>query len=115
MKLYILTLLLTITLSASALTVTGEAGELSGRVTDRNVTQLAVDGPVSDADLRFIVDSLPALQSLDLSAATLEGNTLPAFSLMGLRASHLTLPATLAAIGDAALASSAITAIELPA
>lgn len=114
MKLYILTLLLAITLSANALNITNEAGDLARRVTDRNVTQLAVDGTLDAADCAFIVDSLPGLQTLDLRAATFEGNTLPAFALMGLGATKLILPASITAIDDAALASSAITAIELP-
>lgn len=93
----------------------GGTGSLQQALAGSRPTQLTVTGPVTAADLQFITDSLSTLQSLDLSGATLPSNTLPPYSLMGLKATAVTLPPTLTAIGDGALAATAVTVVEIPA
>ncbi|MDE6831762.1 MAG: leucine-rich repeat domain-containing protein [Muribaculaceae bacterium] len=113
--------------SLGAETVTSEPGALSRQLQERSVTSLTVTGEIDIRDMQFIVDSLPELTSLDLSGARVAGyagdrlyapasaDILPAYSLMGLRAGKVTLPAQLKRIDDGALAATAITAITLPA
>ncbi|MDE6801546.1 MAG: hypothetical protein K2J06_02155, partial [Muribaculaceae bacterium] len=100
--------------SLGAETVTSEPGTLSRQLQERSVTSLTVTGEIDIRDMQFIVDSLPELTSLDLSGARVAGyagdrlyapasaDILPAYSLMGLRAGKVTLPAQLKRIDDGA-------------
>lgn len=115
---------------AGAITVESTAGNLLSLLSDNQVVTLTVTGSVNAADLDFIANSLTALRSLDLSGATVvpyagqrlasgrtssPAATLPEYSLAGLAATELTLPASLRVIAPAALAGSAITSIVIPA
>lgn len=113
----------------SARITTDEAGVLETLVENAATeTTLAVSGPINAADLFFIGNNMPALRSLDLSAATIEGynnsrlngsttysaNTIPpmAFALSGIES--VTLPATATiTISDGAFTGSALR--QLPA
>lgn len=117
-------------LSLAAKTVTSTPGNLALLLgDDPDVASLTIDGQINAADLRFIADSLDNLTTLDLSQVKIEpysgtkllGNlheapadVLPPYSLAGLKATSIKLPASLTAIGDGALAASAIRSIEIP-
>lgn len=119
----ILLTLLTIWLfapSASALTVTIQPGQLSGKVTNGE-TNLVVKGTMDARDFAFIADSLNSLVTLDLSGAAIaaystqdvlflnihdyEAGVVPATSLAGKQTlTTLKLPASATGIGTAAVA-----------
>lgn len=117
-------------LTASAETIDCTAGKLSELIGDNtSVTALTVTGTVNAADLNFIASGLQHLDALDLSGTTVEAysgaplasgltvsaaNEIPSYGLMGLKASSLILPAEITAIGESALASSAIAELTIP-
>ena len=117
-------------LTASAETIDCTAGKLSEIIGDNtSVTALTVTGTVNAADLNFIASELQHLDALDLSGATVEAysgsplasgltvsaaNEIPSYGLMGLMASTLILPEGITAIGESALASSAISELTIP-
>lgn len=116
---------------AWGLNVTTSPGQLESMIhTDpAGVTELCVGGAINAVDLQFIADKMPALRTLDISNATIaayEGNalttgagsadahTIPPYSLAGLRATSITLPKNLQAIGEGAFAGSSTTAVTIP-
>lgn len=127
-----------IAMGAAALNVENTAGRLHTLVTDTDVTTLTVTGTLNEADLCFIATELPLLESLDISGATVSGNTLPNGALIGspvqtvvlpatleaigygsfagcTRLSSITLPSSLTAIGERAFTATGLTAINVPA
>lgn len=76
---------------------------------------LTLTGTAAASDLSVLRNLPAAVASVDLSSLEVEGKTLEAHSLAGLRASTLILPATLSSIGEGALAGSAFTSLSLPA
>lgn len=116
---------------ASALTVKTLAGALAASVDDaRSVTTLTVKGELNIKDFEFITMEMTALESLDMSEATiaaysgeatLTGRTsspadeLPECALMRPTLRHVVLPVNLKAIGAGALGSSGITSVTIPA
>lgn len=120
-------------LTADALSITTSSpGTLATSLASQaaDCTELVLDGPVNASDLHFVVTSMRSLSTLDLSKASIaaENNPrlatniasypadqLPAYSLSGLTATSVTLPAGLKSIGAGALMSSAIKTIEIPA
>lgn len=129
---YLISLLLIFTLAgvdASAVVVESTPGSLRGLVTDAaTVAKLTVTGSIDASDLDFIDRSMPALQTLDLSDATIaayDGKRLrglsehPAgkFPAGIFTSSHITsieLPRTQTiTIGDAAFAGSHLHKIVL--
>lgn len=119
---------------ARADAVNASPGELRAMIANPEaVTTLSVSGSIDASDLDFIADGLPALTSLDLSAATIAAyhgsrplrsgrtasaaNTLPEYSLAGCsRLQALILPASLRAIAPAALAGcTALKSLAIPA
>ncbi|MCM1520699.1 MAG: leucine-rich repeat domain-containing protein [Lachnoclostridium sp.] len=114
-------------LSISVTTPGTLATSLASQAAD--CTELVLDGPVNASDLHFVATTMRSLSTLDLSKTTIaaENNTrlatniasypadqLPAYSLSGLTATMVTLPAGLKSIGAGALMSSAITSIVIP-
>lgn len=58
--------------SLNAITVNASPGSLSEAVSSpATITELTVTGSINAADMRFIADEMPALQSLNLGAATI--------------------------------------------
>lgn len=116
--------------STFAIEVTVTPGELSSTITNPlSVTSLTVNGSVNAADLEFISTKMRALQSLDLSGSTIaeysgdaltsgignaKADAVPAYSLVGLKASTVTLPAGITEISDGAFAGSNISTINFP-
>lgn len=107
------------------------AGEISGgSAVDRAETSLRLRGTVNAADLDWIAHNCRSLYVLDLSAVTVEpcrldkglasglkefpGAVLPAYSLAGLSAATLVLPAGITEICDGALLGAAITRLTVP-
>lgn len=130
-KIFALSGMLTIgALTAGAETIDCTAGELSELIGDNtSVTTLAVTGTVNAADLNFIASELQHLNALDLSGASVKAyngnplasgltisaaNEIPSYGLMGLKASTLILPEGITAIGECALAYSAISELTIP-
>lgn len=121
-----------LSLQSSALEVSTTAGALHTDVTDLTASTLTVSGSLDARDFRFMVDSMPALTTLDLSNAVIEAyddsdgallssvttypaDVLPQCALMGSAVSQVTLPTTLTGIGQAALAGCAqLTTISFP-
>lgn len=116
----------------AALTVNTVPGGLRSQVGDgaADVTSLTVTGSVDASDLEFVNYELPALQTLDLSAATIAPYTgarlmsgrsasladeVPDYAFTGSHATSITLPASVKGIGEGAFAASAITTINIPA
>ena len=107
--------------SAFAIEVETTAGQLSQAVTDLTIDALTVRGTIDARDFKFIGEKLTHISTLDLSNAqiveysdpqatltgsttTFEAGTLPPMLLMNSPVAHITLPAGLKAIGQAALA-----------
>lgn len=120
--------------SAAAVSVNlTSAGTLQASLSDADpatTTTLTVAGPMNASDFDFINSSMTELSALDLSAATITAytgdavllnrtefaaNELPAYALAGLKIKTLKLPKSLTIIGEGALSSSAIEAIDLAA
>lgn len=117
--------------AASAITVSTEAGKLSTAVSDKNATELVVNGAIDARDIRFIADEMGALEVLDLSGAHIEAltsdvayfgdkyaysaNELPELCFFGKGYKAVTLPATLRTIGRGAMAGcTKMEAIKIP-
>lgn len=107
-------------------------GSLGDEVTvDPTVTDLTLRGEIDGRDLQYIADNLHFLRKLDLAgvkiAALKEGkrltanlrchaaDILPPYSLAGVTANEIILPASITTICDGALMGSGITSITIPA
>lgn len=128
----LLATLLSLALHSAALEVTTTAGGLQTAVTDLTSTSLTITGTLDARDFKFIVDSMPELTTLDLSAAEIAAYTdtdgallssvptypaqeLPHGALMGSKVANIVLPTNLTSIGQAAFAGcEQLTAITLP-
>lgn len=114
-----------------ALDVDSEAGKLSTLIADPSgVTELRINGSIDASDFLFIDQQMPALRTLDLSAAhiaaysgkalrgisTSAENTIPqgAFAASAITAVNLPTSGTVR-IGDLAFAGSALKSIIIPA
>lgn len=130
---YILAIILSATASVvSAVNVDLSApGTLKSSLNDApaSVTELTVTGTMDAADFDFINRELTALESLNLSGATIAAyngdevlmnrrqfaaNTLPAYALAGTKVNNVILPKSLKEIGAGALSSTSISSLTLP-
>lgn len=118
-------------LKAVALDVTNTAGTLSGKITDKNISELRVTGTMNATDFFFITDNLHQLTSIDLSGVTVldcqisgmryfmsefAADELPPVALGGMKLTSVVLPQDLKSIGKGALAGcDRLTSIALPA
>ncbi len=118
-------------LTAVAAEVNITAGGLQAAIGENTtVTTLTVSGEMDASDFDFIGQEMKELTTLNLTNAKIvaysgEGkimgqtdfasDVLPAYSLMGSKISTIALPATLVEIGEAALSSTQLTAITIPA
>lgn len=125
-----ISLLLSASFCANALTVSTTAGDLKSQVpAPAEVTTLTVTGEVNVLDFEFISSEMTALTSLNLAdasvaayegAATATGrtstpaNTLPECALMLRSLSAVVLPSNLTAIADGAMGGSGITSVTIP-
>lgn len=93
-----------------------KAGSLESEIQcPEGIKALTISGPLDESDLTFVRNSMPLLEVLSLAEATITGdNLLPDYSLAGLPARQIDLPATLTSIGTGALAGAAITSITIP-
>lgn len=112
------TLLILLSIDAYALKVSSSSGNLSTQIPDKSITSLEVTGTINALDFKFIADSLPQLNDLDISeckieafssnkpvfvnARTFADNTIPAACFAGSGISKITLPNTTKAIGESA-------------
>lgn len=96
------------------------AGELKNVVTDKSVTELTVQGKIDVRDLKFIVEELSNLESLDLSGVEIvaykssvpyfgdileySANELPDYCFFDKDYKSVVLPGSLRYIGEAAFA-----------
>lgn len=102
-----------ISAKAQSVSVATEAGGLSEALSGKtDVTSLTVSGKLNAADYKYINSDLTKLDMLNLSAVA--SDTLPAWSLFGLQAKQIVLPAQLKVIGKGALGAVAATEVELP-
>lgn len=121
--------------NALAADVVAKPGELHTLISNpQTETTLTVSGTVNAADLEYIVNSMPALQTLDLGSADIAAfdaapvagravfgqkhhpaNTVPAAGFAGSTIRTVTLPASTASVGDGAFASAAVQTVTLPA
>lgn len=129
----LITLILTL---VAATTVCGQSyhvtpGQLAKeRALPATASTITVTGSVDASDLDYITETVEKINTLNLSGATVvayrgkrvganitsaPANTLPAGIFAGLKASHITLPASLTAIGDGAFMESQLVDITLPA
>ncbi|MDE6453579.1 MAG: leucine-rich repeat domain-containing protein [Muribaculaceae bacterium] len=127
----LIALMLPAALAARALSVSvGVPGTLASLVEQPEaVTALTATGTLDAADFHFMAREMPALATLDISAATIaayDGEaiagtriypaaTLPAMILAGSQLQQIRLPRTLAAIGDGALAGTQLRELTVPA
>lgn len=94
------------------------------------VTSLKVSGVLNAADFEFICHDMPALQTLDLSDATVAAysgakllngrytsaaHVLPEYAMINSGVTSVVLPSTLTTIGESAFAASKIKNITIPA
>lgn len=123
--------LLALSFQAPAITVESPGGLKQALGGDAStMTTLSVDGTIDASDLRFIATGMPSLSNLDLSAAKIAAysgkqldtglsyslaDCLPDYALFGSTLSTVTLPRSLKSIGEGALASTSLTAVEVPA
>lgn len=133
-KIFLFLSVLAVAFAARSASITlSSPGTLASALTEdpATVTQLAVTGPIDARDLQFISFNMPALESLDLSEATVKAlqnakvgglsqksyrdHVLPPMSLCGVPAKSIKLPATLREIGQAALSATGITELTIPA
>lgn len=116
----------------NGITVTShQPGTLPALIKDPGqVVTLSVTGTVDATDIYFISSSMPALQQLDLSGAsvaayngpalhpahqgTLPANAIPPYAFMECTAGDIRIPADTREIGRGAFAGCGITGIELP-
>ena len=103
-----------------ALTVQNTAGNLSGLVSDTQITELTVTGTMDARDFLFITEELTELTAVDLSQATIVpynsgralygtvtaygANEVPRTAFFGKKLTRVTLPAGVQSIGFAAFA-----------
>lgn len=118
-------------LCAGAKTISVSPGTLSQSLPDAaTVTELAVQGSVDASDLMFIAESMPALQTLDLSGteiAAYSGErvfgrrnhtaaTVPAYTFAGSKIKNVVLPLQAGLkIEEGAFAGSALVSVTVPA
>lgn len=130
---FIISLCLALILPAAAMgrSLSVTAGEIArGGVIDASDNALTINGTVNAADLHEIAVRCTGLSSLNLGSAEIAAyqgdavvanrgdfpaDELPAYSLSGLSAKELVLPAGLKAIGDGALLSAAVENLTIPA
>lgn len=120
----------TAAMAAVAVTVDASPGALQSLIdSPAGITELTVAGAVDARDLFFIADEMPALKSLDLSAASIEAyegaalrqlvhyneNELPAGVFAGSPLELVALGPGRLTIGDAAFAGSQLRGISVPA
>lgn len=120
-KLFFMLLLAAVTtVSVHALTVDNTAGSLSERVSDTQITQLAVTGTMDARDFKFISEQLTELTVIDLSQATIlpfnsgaalygtvtayGANEVPRTAFFGKKLTSVSLPDGIQSIGYAAFA-----------
>lgn len=123
--------ILAIASRAWGLSVTTLPGELESHITvdPATITTLTVRGSINAVDLQYISDKMTMLHTLNLTNAKIaayqgnalingsgsaNANELAPYSLAGLKASSISLPATLTMIGEGALAGSNINAVTIP-
>ena len=103
-----------------ALTVQNTAGNLSGLISDTQITELTVTGTMDARDFLFITEELTELTAVDLSQATIVpynsgralygtvtaygANEVPRTAFFGKKLTRVTLPAGVQSIGFAAFA-----------
>lgn len=118
--------------AADAKTVSGlQPGALADAGIEPDETSLTITGKMNAADFSYILDNLNALQTLDISGATIaaySGNALPYtglsssaegmlpdYGLTGLKAlTRIILPTNLKAIGRGSLSGTGITTLNIP-
>ena len=129
-KLSIISLMASVSLCASAISVTTTPGNLASQVGENTgETALVVKGEINAGDFEFIADKMLALTSLDLSEATVaaysgspillgqtdyKANAIPAYALAGTQIQSIIFPKGLQAIGEGAFSSSKLTSITIP-
>ena len=116
--------------TCSAMAVESTPGGLSALVGENtNEISLTVTGSIDASDLEFIASEMTKLESLDISGASIvayEGkalrngnysspaNVLQSYSLFGITAKSIALPASLTEIGELALASANVESVTIP-
>ena len=129
-KLSLVSLMASISLCASAITVTSTPGNL-GSVVGENIgeTSLVVSGEMNAADFEFVAEKMTSLISLDLSGVSIVAysgspvllgktdyvaNSIPAYALAGTKIESIMLPGSLTTIEEGAFSSSKIKSITIP-
>ena len=129
-KLSFVALMASMSLCASAITVTSTPGNLSSAVGDNiGEASLVVSGEINAADFEFIAEKMTSLTSLDLSGASIVAysgnpillgrtdyvaNSLPAYAFAGTSIESIALPNTLTAIEEGAFSTSRLKSISIP-
>lgn len=130
-KLSLVSLMASISLCASAISVTSTPGNLSSIVGENTgETSLIIYGEINAADFEFIAEKMTSLTSLDLSGASIVAysgnpillgktdyvaNSIPAYALAGTKIESITLPNSLTIIDEGAFSASKIKSINIPA
>ena len=129
-KLILVSLLISMSLCASAISVTSTPGNLASQVGENtSEASLIVTGEMNASDFEFIADKMTSLTVLDLSEAVIvaysgkpillgrtdyPANTIPAYALAGSQIQSITLPNGLQVIGEGAFSSTKLTTINIP-
>lgn len=129
-KFIIISLMASISLCASAISVTTTPGNLASQVSENTgETTLIVKGEINASDFEFIADKMLELTTLDLSEATIvaysgkpillgrtdyPANAIPAYALAGSQIQSITLPNGLQLIDEGAFSSTKLTSINIP-
>lgn len=130
--LYIFAAALMFSTSAKAIEINNlQAGTLGNTGLEATETSLTISGEMNAADFHYILDNLPNLQSLNISAVTITpysgpalpytgltsspANTLPDYALTGMsKLTSIVLPRSLKAIGKGSLSGAGLVTLEIP-
>lgn len=129
-KLSLISLMASISLCASAISVTTTPGNLATQVGENTgETVLVVKGEINACDFEFIANKMLSLTSLDLSETTIvaysgnpillgktnyKTNAIPEYALAGSQIQSIMLPNGLQIIGDGAFSSTKLSTIIIP-
>ena len=129
-KLSFFSLMASMSLCASAISVTTTPGNLASQVGENTgETVLVVKGEINACDFEFIANKMPSLTSLDLSETTIvaysgnpillgktdyKANAIPEYALAGSQIQSIKLPNELQIIGDGAFSSTKLSTIIIP-
>lgn len=130
-RLSLVTLMASVSLCASAISVTTTSGNLAASVGENvDATSLEISGELNAADFEFLSKKMTLLTSLDLQNAKVvaysgapimmgkteyQANAIPAYTFAGSKLQSIVFPDGLQVIGEGAFSSAKLSSITIPA